>query len=249
MGKEVLKQNSVVSSHPTFSNEANWNMVSYVFKHDSSSRRLVGSFKDFDSTKKAKLKTNMVAGDRFELHKIILATSPRNLLVLKRSQISGASGFDFDLLNDGPEVSGGGGSNSNLPNVSMERDFSMPMPSGWSEGVNWGAIVNNAAELYGTYHSVIFTHSFGGLRKARVFFDPSTSEVGMNLLLRSGQGGEYSYAAKSITLTEIQNGYFDTAFQADGPSGSAGFPAIRFDNTPTSGKFLRITKIQIGELV
>jgi hypothetical protein len=111
MSKEILKQNSVVSSHPTFSDEANWNMVSYVFKHDSSSRRLVGSFKDFDSAKKAKLKTNMEAGDRFELHKIILATSPRDLLVLKRSQISGASSFDFDLLNDGPEASNGGGGN------------------------------------------------------------------------------------------------------------------------------------------
>lgn len=109
MSKEVLKQNSAVSSHAVFSNEANWNMVSYVFKHNSSARRLVGSFKDFSSPKKSKLKPNMAIGDTFELHKIILATSPRDLLVLKRSEISGASGFDFNLVSDGPEESNGGG--------------------------------------------------------------------------------------------------------------------------------------------
>ena len=115
MSKQVLKQNSTISSHPSFSNEANWNMVSYVFKHNSSARRVVGSFKDFSSPKKSKLKPNMAIGDKFELHKIILATSSRNLLVLKRSEISAASGFDFTLVSDGPVSSGEGNNGDGTP--------------------------------------------------------------------------------------------------------------------------------------
>jgi hypothetical protein len=139
-------------------------MVSYVFKHDSSSRRLVGSFKDFSSTKKAKLKTNMEAGDRFELHKIILATSPRDLLVLKRSQISGASGFDFDLLNDGPEASDGGGGgvtpqptvllSSEIGNLIISGTIGQTMVNDWSGMIppnyNWG---------YRVYRSIGFGYS------------------------------------------------------------------------------------------
>jgi hypothetical protein len=105
MGKSKLKEISLVSSHPIFSNEANWYMVSYVFKHDSSSRRLVPSFSsDFTSVKNADLRANMKTGDKFELKKIIISKADRTFLVIKRSQISGASSFDFNLLNDGPIV-------------------------------------------------------------------------------------------------------------------------------------------------
>jgi hypothetical protein len=103
MGKDVLKSISKVSSDAVFSNEANWKLVSFVFKHNSSSRRLVSSFtSDFSKTKKTKLKSNMKVGDGFELQKIIISKSDGTYLVLKRSEISGASGFDFSLLADGP---------------------------------------------------------------------------------------------------------------------------------------------------
>ncbi len=103
MGKDALKTISKVSSSAVFSNESNWKLVNYVFKHSSSSRRLVSSFRsDFNSIKKAKLKTNMKAGDTFELQKIIISKADRTHLVIKRSEISEASDYDFSLLNDGP---------------------------------------------------------------------------------------------------------------------------------------------------
>jgi len=105
MGKDVLKSISKVSSDAVFSNEANWKLVNFVFKHSSSSRRLVASFRsNFESSKKTKLKTNMKIGDGFQLHKIIISKSDRSNLVIKRSEISGASGFDFSLLADGPSA-------------------------------------------------------------------------------------------------------------------------------------------------
>ena len=102
MSKDVLKSISKVSSDAVFSNEANWKLVSYVFKHNSSSRRLVSSFKSFDSAKKTKLKTNMKIGDVFQIHKIIISKSDRTFLVISRNEIADASGFDFSLLADGP---------------------------------------------------------------------------------------------------------------------------------------------------
>jgi hypothetical protein len=104
MDKQILKQPSKVSSHPVFSEESNWALVTYIFKHTSSSRRIVSSFRSFGSSKKIKLKANMKIGDRFELQKIIISKSDRTHLVLKRSEISGASSFDFSLLSDGEEV-------------------------------------------------------------------------------------------------------------------------------------------------
>ena len=122
MEKGALKAISKVSSDAVFSNESNWKLVNYVFKHDSSSRRLVSSFRSsFDSSKKTKLKTNMKVGDKFELQKIIISKSDRTHLVLKRSEISGASSFDFTLLADGPSSSGGGGGGQ--PSYVWQHDF------------------------------------------------------------------------------------------------------------------------------
>jgi len=102
MNKDLVKENSKVSSDPVFSQESNWKLVNFVYKHTDSSRRLVSSFKSFGSSKKSKLKVNMKAGDNFELHKIIISKADKSFLVLKRDEISGASDFDFVLLNDGP---------------------------------------------------------------------------------------------------------------------------------------------------
>jgi hypothetical protein len=98
MGKDVLKSISKVSSDVVFSNESNWKLVSYVFKHKSSARRLVTSFRsDFNSSKKTNIKANMQVGDSFELHKVIISNPDRTTLVLKRSEISDAADFDFTL--------------------------------------------------------------------------------------------------------------------------------------------------------
>jgi len=202
MSKEVLKQHSAVSSHAVFSNEANWNMVSYVFKHNSSARRLVGSFKDFSSPKKSKLKPNMAIGDTFELHKIILATSPRDLLVLKRSQISGASGFDFNLVSDGPEESNGGGGGipfqlfADFQSVNpltdptfLERTvdgFSSPISQAL-HNISLGAIVNGEA-----YYDITFNLS------------SLTANLGYGLYF--GVLGS-SLNSASVTLGEISSNY------------------------------------------
>jgi hypothetical protein len=108
MNKDLIKQIPSVSSHAIFSIESNWKLVNFIFKHSSSSRRLVSSFRSFDSSKNTKLKANMKIGDKFELQKIIISKSDRSQLVIKRSEISGASSFDFTLLADGPVSSGGG---------------------------------------------------------------------------------------------------------------------------------------------
>lgn len=97
MSNNILKSMTQVSSSPTFSNDANWGMVSYVFKHTTSSKRLVASFTDFAEPKSVSLKSGMVSGDQYQLHKIIIATPSRTLLVIKRSDISDASSFDFTL--------------------------------------------------------------------------------------------------------------------------------------------------------
>jgi hypothetical protein len=124
MNKDLVKQNSKVSSDPVYSQESNWKLVNFVFKHTTSSRRLVSSFKSFGSSKKTKLKANMKAGDNFELHKIIISKSDKSFLVLKRSEISGASSFDFSLLNDGPEGSGGsGGGGGEVQNFTLDNSL------------------------------------------------------------------------------------------------------------------------------
>ena len=97
MSKGMIKALSKVSQNIDFSNEANWKLVSFVFKKSSSSQRFVSAFKDFDAEKSVKLKSGMVSGDQFELHKIIISTSDRSLLVMKRSEIDDAESFDFIL--------------------------------------------------------------------------------------------------------------------------------------------------------
>lgn len=134
MGKDVLKSIAKVSSSAVFSNESNWKLVNYVFKHNSSSRRLVSSFRsNFNSDKKTKLKANMKAGDTFELQKIIISKADRTHLVIKRSEISGASSFDFALLNDGPVANNNGGASQSL--ISQEFN-SGDYPVGWSGNYN-----------------------------------------------------------------------------------------------------------------
>lgn len=97
MEKNSVKSIPKVAAHPVFSSESNWNMVTYVFKKVGSSRRLCCSFKDFAAQVEMKRRAGMSAGEQYELHKIICADAFRGLLVVKRSEIDGASGYDFTL--------------------------------------------------------------------------------------------------------------------------------------------------------
>jgi hypothetical protein len=97
MSKNVLKTNSVVSADPVFSDETNWNLVSFVWKHTGSAKRIVSSFKDFASAKTVNLKSGMNSGDQYELVKVIISKADRTLKVIKRSQIEDVSSFDFTL--------------------------------------------------------------------------------------------------------------------------------------------------------
>lgn len=97
--KEALKSISKVANHPSLSNEANWRMVSVVFKHASSGKRLVSGFKNnFTKTDSVKVKANMSSGEVYELHEILISGANRSpILSVKRADIANASSMDFTL--------------------------------------------------------------------------------------------------------------------------------------------------------
>lgn len=105
--KEALKLISKVANNAFFSNEANWRMVSIVFKHNSSNKRLTSGFKNnFTKTDNVKVKANMTSGEVYELHEIIISGPNRQpKLSIKRSEIENASSMDLTL----GAGSGGGG--------------------------------------------------------------------------------------------------------------------------------------------
>lgn len=94
---EMLKSLEKIANDPAFSDDQEWVMVSVVFKHNSSSRRLVSGIKDLSQPREMKLRATMQSGDVFELHKVIIAKEDRVLLVLKRSDIDRASSYDIIL--------------------------------------------------------------------------------------------------------------------------------------------------------
>jgi hypothetical protein len=97
MSKALVKSLPKVAQDALFSNESNWKLVSFIFKKNSSAQRLVSAFRDFEAEKSVKLKSGMVSGNEFELHKIIISTPDRALLVMKRDEIEDAESFDFIL--------------------------------------------------------------------------------------------------------------------------------------------------------
>lgn len=101
MGSAFVGSISAVSADPIFSNQANWSMVSYIYKKVGSSARLVSSFKIFTDEKSMKIRSGMVSGDQFQLFKIIISKvesdGSRSLKVVKRSQIEDVSQYDFQL--------------------------------------------------------------------------------------------------------------------------------------------------------
>ena len=97
MDKSQVTSISKVSSDPVFSDQGNWHRVSFVYRKQGGTQRFVSSFRSFDAQKTSNLRAGMVAGDVFELQKIIVTKTDRTMLVVKRSEISLASGYDFTV--------------------------------------------------------------------------------------------------------------------------------------------------------
>jgi hypothetical protein len=100
MSKAFLKTLPAVDSSPVFSDDSNWSLVAFVYKHSESSKRIVGSFKSFEEGKEVqmRLKSGMEAGQSYQLIKVILLDQERNRLVVRRAQVEDASSYDFTLL-------------------------------------------------------------------------------------------------------------------------------------------------------
>ena len=97
MDKSQVSAMTKVSSDPVFSDQGNWHRVSFVYRKQGGSQRFVSSFRNFDAQKLTALRPGMVAGDVFELQKIIVTKIDRTMLVIKRSEVDQASSYDFTV--------------------------------------------------------------------------------------------------------------------------------------------------------
>ena len=97
--KEALKLISKVALDPIYSVEANWKLVTLVFKQSNGNKKFTSAFRDFVNPKNSKLRSGMMSGDSMELQKIIISKTNRQHLVIYRNEISGAASFDFTLAN------------------------------------------------------------------------------------------------------------------------------------------------------
>jgi hypothetical protein len=97
--KEALKLISKVALDPIYSVEANWKLVTLVFKQSNGNKKFTSAFRDFVNPKNSKLRSGMMSGDSMQLQKIIISKTNRQHLVIYRSEISGAASFDFTLAN------------------------------------------------------------------------------------------------------------------------------------------------------
>jgi hypothetical protein len=95
--KNDIKALPKIATSPSFSDENNWELVICVYKHKNGSKRFVSAFRDFSSEKESKLKSNMLSGEEYQLHKLIISKQDRSMLVLKREEIENASSYDFIL--------------------------------------------------------------------------------------------------------------------------------------------------------
>ncbi len=99
LDKEVLKLLPEVVNHIILSNEANWDMVGIVYKHNLSAKRFVSGFKDsFTGTDTVKVRSGMQNGELYELYRIFISGEGRTPRVsIKRDNIPNASSMDLVL--------------------------------------------------------------------------------------------------------------------------------------------------------
>lgn len=88
-----LLNHSAVLNHPIFSNKQNWYRVVAVLKHVNSNKRLAACYKtDFTSADSfqnfVKIRRNMIAGEVYELDKLMITTTTRSqVLVIYKQDI------------------------------------------------------------------------------------------------------------------------------------------------------------------
>lgn len=204
--KNEIKAISKVSSDANFSNDATWKLVTAVFKHDSSNRRLYTVLKDFNGTESMALKPQMSGGDNFQISKLLISKADRSFLNVKRSEIPGFSNYDFTLKTPGASA------------PIFTRDFSVPWTGGGFEFTNAGNIFNgNLNIVYGdgssgsTYYTFIAPDvPFGPTYKLRLTISGPLSS---NLLINVP-----TQPARAITPQEITQGFVEMTYSTSGYS-------------------------------
>jgi hypothetical protein len=199
MEKNALKSISKVASHPFFSNEANWKLVNFIFKHGTSGKRLTPGFRnDFTQTKYVKLKAGMKKDDPMQLHKIIISDMNRNNLVIKRSEIDGSSAFDFLLGFDGPIPSDDDNdqpfTGTPIQWQSFNDVYVPETDGGISSGVNRGtAIYYNSLginqALVGDFELVFKLNSFNWDSAVGFYDGINNNTYSGYVIVSTGQGG------------------------------------------------------------
>jgi hypothetical protein len=86
-----------ISASEEFSDRSNWKLISYVYKHNQSNKRLVFSVAADSQERSLPLKEFMEAGETYELLKVIVSDAERKFLSVSRPGIPEANGSDFTL--------------------------------------------------------------------------------------------------------------------------------------------------------
>lgn len=95
--KEILKEIPKVSNDVEFSNEANWKIVGFIYKHTTSSKRLVAGFTDFSAEITMKLRDSL-SGENYRIHRVIISKPNRTLMVVERNELNNPTGMDIIVL-------------------------------------------------------------------------------------------------------------------------------------------------------
>ena len=216
--KTELKAVSKVSSDPVFSQDSNWNLVTAVFKHDSSNRRLYTVLRDLNQHRLMSLKPQMIGGDKFEISQVLISKADRSHLVVKRSEIPSYANYDFTLKSTGLStvslnwtrsgaVAPFGGSDG-LQNVGN---------SGWNQGAYSEAITGDFILQYnveitqagGGIGDIMFGYSktqpsFNGAFPTKtVYVDAGNSLTSYNFLSNALAGFMGTGAQLMITITRV----------------------------------------------
>jgi hypothetical protein len=93
---DTLKAIEQVSNDPVFSNEENWRLIGFVYKHTESSKRLYVGVRKTNASKPMKLRQSL-SGETYELDKAVLFDLDKNALVIDKENISDVSKYDITL--------------------------------------------------------------------------------------------------------------------------------------------------------
>jgi hypothetical protein len=91
-----VKGISEVSGDPVFSDDSNWRLIGYVYKHNESSKRLYVGVRKGATVKPMKLRQGL-SGELYEFDKIVLFDLSKNALVISRENIEDVQKYDITL--------------------------------------------------------------------------------------------------------------------------------------------------------